>query len=466
MPETPKKILIVNSTYANAGLDTVLIAKEYASRGVDVDILTPFRSTEATARSRGIGATCIAESMRKFRFSEEAFQHCMAEYGLDFMEFAFDELNKPFQSAESVKKAVLASFRAVEKHLSENNYDCIYDYSHVLLDRVVYHVARKMGVLNLHGTATTPFGNMGWGRSWRWDDFVKRQYLEQDLTEEERKKVDEYLTSIKEHKPLVNDEALVLIAQGSRTRLLRDLYKHIFVNRRLFDNPLFPLGFFREALAAPFRSLIYKSRYDEPDYSEKYVYFPLQITTDASIAVFDPKYFRQDAVVEAISKSLPPGYELYVKEHPKGRGNIPLAWMKRITGLPNVKLVPVGISSHDLIKNCQALAVITTFTGWEGILYFKPVVIMGHPPFSRLGVTFDAESMDGIAAAVRAALDAGMVDEEKVRKAINASMKSVHEGHIYIMNEENPENVRKLVDSMLEEYDYFLSQEKQASVPA
>lgn len=456
----PQKVLIINSTYSNGGLDTVLIAKEFSARNVDVTLLTQFKSTEITARKHGVKTVCIADKIKKFRFHEEDFRKGLEEYGLNFDTFAFDEISKPFQNAKPIMKKFIASLRIVENHLTENSYDCIYNHSHVLLDRIVFHVARKKGILNLHGTATTPYGKMGWGVSWRWDDFIKKEYINQEISQNERKNVIEYIRDIKEHKPLVNDEALILIAKGSGMRILKDAYNHVFVNRRLFENFLFPLSFLRESILSRLRAFSYRKHYREPDYNEKYVYFPFQITTDASIAVFDPEYYRQDMVIEEISKALPEGYKLYVKEHPKGKGNIPKKWMKRVLALPNVKLISVGVSSHDLIQNCQALVVITTFTGWEGIMYFKPVVILGHPPFSRMGVSFDVESMSEIGDLIKKAIECGKIEEERVYRMINASMKSIYNCHIYIMDESDKGNVGRMVDSMLTEYDYFIKKSR------
>ena len=81
------------------------------------------------------------------------------------------------------------------------------------------------------------------------------------------------------------------------------------------------------------------------------IYFPLQVEPERSLLIQAPNYTNQVEVVTNIAKSLPSGYELYVKEHP---ASIFREWRsivdyKKIMSLPNVRLVHPFVESKDLI---------------------------------------------------------------------------------------------------------------------
>jgi capsule polysaccharide export protein KpsC/LpsZ len=183
------------------------------------------------------------------------------------------------------------------------------------------------------------------------------------------------------------------------------------------------------------------------------VYFPLQVPNDAAITVRAPKFYRQDLIADIISRALPSGHFLYVKEHPNEKGAIPLYWIKRISSIPNVKLVPVNTSSHYLIKNSRAVIVITSETGWEGLLYLKPVIVLGNPFYSKLGITFDVEKIEDLPKIIKKALRTEKVDKHRVYKVIYALIKSSCDCTSSLISLGN-KDISKIVDFVIKEYDY------------
>jgi hypothetical protein len=55
--------------------------------------------------------------------------------------------------------------------------------------------------------------------------------------------------------------------------------------------------------------------FDRPIAGEQYVLYPIHFQPEASTLVQAPYYLDQAALIEDISKSLPVGYQLHVKEH-------------------------------------------------------------------------------------------------------------------------------------------------------
>lgn len=98
-----------------------------------------------------------------------------------------------------------------------------------------------------------------------------------------------------------------------------------------------------------------------------YVYFPLQLQPEASTNARSPYHANQLAVIENISKSLPLGYYLFVKEHPLGVGMRDTEYYRYIDSLPNVKILPFRINGKEVLKQCKLLVSPGGTTNFEAI---------------------------------------------------------------------------------------------------
>ena len=87
------------------------------------------------------------------------------------------------------------------------------------------------------------------------------------------------------------------------------------------------------------------------------IYFPLQEEPERGLLIQAPNYTNQIEIITNIVKSLPTGYELYVKEHPASvfREWRSVSVYKKIMKLPNVRLIHPSVKSEDVIKNLRWL---------------------------------------------------------------------------------------------------------------
>ena len=108
-----------------------------------------------------------------------------------------------------------------------------------------------------------------------------------------------------------------------------------------------------------------------------YVYYPLHYEPEASLSGLEPHFTNQMYAVELLSKSVPVGVDVRVKEHPGGIGNRPSHWMDTIAQFPHVKLVNPFESSIELIRNSLATVTIAGTAGLEAALLGKPVISLG-----------------------------------------------------------------------------------------
>jgi Capsule polysaccharide biosynthesis protein len=162
--------------------------------------------------------------------------------------------------------------------------------------------------------------------------------------------------------------------------------------------------------------------YGRPEPGRPFVYFPLHVTDDYKITRIIPHAADQASLVEQVADALPAGYDLVLKEHPMSVGRNSIALLRRLRRRPNVRLLPPDASSHDLIRDAEAVVVISSTVGLEALLYDKPVLTLGQPFYSGYGVTLDVDSFAEIREQVPALLRF-RPDPERIRQFLHAAMR-------------------------------------------
>lgn len=144
-------------------------------------------------------------------------------------------------------------------------------------------------------------------------------------------------------------------------------------NIHLYKGRLATLDPLLEALRKPY----IKRYFQEPEYKENYILFPLHFQPEASTCVYARKYENQLFFIEQLSKSIPAETILYVKEHSVRQGHRPFSFYKQLEKYPNVKLISPNTDSHDLIRRCKFVVCLTSTMGFEALMYGKPVFVCG-----------------------------------------------------------------------------------------
>ena len=105
---------------------------------------------------------------------------------------------------------------------------------------------------------------------------------------------------------------------------------------------------------------------------------------------YAPFYDNQLAVIENISKALPVGYRLVVKEHPWMIGLREPRYYDAIARIPNVTLVRPVMDSHDIIADSSGVVILTGTVGLQAVLHGKPVIALGNTYFSYFDFMYRA----------------------------------------------------------------------------
>ncbi len=143
-------------------------------------------------------------------------------------------------------------------------------------------------------------------------------------------------------------------------------------------------------LAYQRRRLLSSSLYDDYDPDAKYLYYPLTGQPEYATQVMDNMWINQLTIIEALAKSVPFDWKVYVKEHPGTVGwrVRPFSFYKEIKEYPNVRLIPIDMENIPVVKNSQMVVAINSTVAWEAVLFHnKPIITFGNPIYNVTGLS-------------------------------------------------------------------------------
>lgn len=167
-------------------------------------------------------------------------------------------------------------------------------------------------------------------------------------------------------------------------------YKKIIWSRIIYPNPLKYFLFYAKVDIK--RQFLFRSRnfFENPVKDEQYVYMPLHLIPESTTFVKAPFYFNELFIIEQISKSLPIGWKLYVKEHQSMLGERSFEFYKKVKQFPNVRLVKFNYyqDPKPWIENAKGVITITGTGAYESAMLGKKALVFGDVPFNLIeGIT-------------------------------------------------------------------------------
>ncbi len=152
----------------------------------------------------------------------------------------------------------------------------------------------------------------------------------------------------------------------------------------------------------------------------KFIFYPFSIDMESSLLMWTPFYTNQLELVKNIARSLPVGYELYVKEHPFSytRGWRNISYYKELLSLPNVKLISTELNPKEIIKKSSLVIGVTSTAVLEAAFYGKSSITFHENIFSDLSSVFRLENMEELPNTIRNALQTE-VDTNELSNFVN-----------------------------------------------
>ena len=138
------------------------------------------------------------------------------------------------------------------------------------------------------------------------------------------------------------------------------------------------------------QKLLRKNKYFSAPEDVKYVYMPLHLIPESTTFSVSPMYVNELTIIEAVSKCLPAGWWLYVKEHQAMVGERGVEFYEKANKLPNVKMVQLNYyqDPKPWISKAQGVVTISGTSAYEASLMGKRSIVFADTPFSLIeGVT-------------------------------------------------------------------------------
>lgn len=126
-----------------------------------------------------------------------------------------------------------------------------------------------------------------------------------------------------------------------------------------------------------------KSSLYSPIPSEKFFFHGFHLLDESTITLRAQPYSNQLVLVEMISRVLPSGFVLCVREHPYWPERFTFKFLKKIKNLDNVIILSPNISIHKILTNCTGTIVYNNTTGLESLAYGKPVLSFSESAYSN-----------------------------------------------------------------------------------
>lgn len=147
-----------------------------------------------------------------------------------------------------------------------------------------------------------------------------------------------------------------------------------------------------------------------------FVFYPLHTEPELAMGMISPEYFFQLTAISAISRDLPAGMLLAVKESITGVGRRPADFYKQILAHKNVVMLDVLEEGYLVVRKAKAVATISGTAGFEASVQGIPVLSFGrHNLYRFLPHVKIVKDLAKLPEQIREIFDP-MFDHEKTRR--------------------------------------------------
>jgi hypothetical protein len=151
-----------------------------------------------------------------------------------------------------------------------------------------------------------------------------------------------------------------------------------------------------------------------------YIFVALQCEPERQTCPTGGVFGHQYLMVDLLSKLLPPGWMLYVKEHVSqfkeyqaAERSKTLDFYDRVASRHNVELVPLSYTSFELIDHARASATVSGSVGWESVVRGKPSLLFGHSWYRDCRGVFVTHTVEDCQEALRKIQSGFQVDRNE-----------------------------------------------------
>ena len=157
----------------------------------------------------------------------------------------------------------------------------------------------------------------------------------------------------------------------------------------------------------------------EVDMSVPYIFVALQCEPERQTCPTGDVFGHQYLMVDLLSKLVPDGWRIYVKEHVSQFKDYQAAerskssdFYDRMAAKHNVELVPLSYTSFELMDNAKASATVSGSVGWESVARGKPALLFGHSWYRDCEGVFVTHTVEACQDVIRKVQNGFRVDRD------------------------------------------------------
>ena len=164
------------------------------------------------------------------------------------------------------------------------------------------------------------------------------------------------------------------------------------------------LEMYRQAYLKRRQRRFYRRIEDEELKAKPYLYLALHKEPELALNVQHAEWHSQKHLIAWLSANLPAGYRLLVRDHRFNVGRRPTRYYDDIRRYPGVTLLDPLDAQFKYIRNAALIVTDNGTTGWEGLIFGRPVIVLGENYYSATGLAPVVEAAGQLGSAILHAL--------------------------------------------------------------
>lgn len=152
------------------------------------------------------------------------------------------------------------------------------------------------------------------------------------------------------------------------------------IARNHFDSYSPAMARFQLRIARNRLRYIYRNPLSNTTPDRPFVYFPLHTLPESATLTLTTEYYEED-LIRYLSKELPAGYEIAVKENPNMIGQRPFNVYESLESHPNISMIDPKVPSKSLVEKSEGVCGISGTALLEAAIIGKTTLAFGRPEF-------------------------------------------------------------------------------------
>jgi hypothetical protein len=386
--------------------------------------------------------------------SEHTVDECATTFGISNLRHLLihEKLGYNRRNEDELLVKIIHYLQILDGIFTENRVKCvIQELGGFSSNQCLYYAARKNGVDHVFYEPAAFSKRIVFNLNSYYSDIPER-IMNMQYPEEVYSEVESYIKNYFQSKDAVipfkdkysfADMTLKKIFSLENAKRLRRklIHKYIFKQREEYDEIGWVIQY---NMLKYIRRWLLQSSYREPDFSCRYIYFPFHVPYDVQLTSRSRLFYFQEGFVEYVARIIPPGYKLFIKEHPASIGGHSVSVLRKILQQhTNTILIHPRVNSYHLIKNAALIISINSKVGFEALMQGKKVVVVGDAFYKKKGVTYDVCTLNDLEFVINEALKSEKPSQRETMDFLVKAYEWSYPCELFFMKKENLERSRE-----------------------